>query len=104
MCTWFCLSQGRLKPDLVNLQTALVLATHCALCKGEPWPTIAEHEDHREEGNGAREGKDSIEVKCVLTKHFGWFCAAEETFLCGTKHKISFCLFQFIDQKALEIE
>lgn len=40
-CTCFCLSQGHLKPDLVNLQTTVVLATHCALCKGERWPTIA---------------------------------------------------------------
>lgn len=34
---------------------------------------------------------------------FGWFCATGKTFLlCSTTHKTCFCLFQHMDQKALE--
>lgn len=53
-------------------------------------------------GMGPGKGGDSIKVRCALTKHFGWFCARKPFLLCGTKHKTCFCLFQYMDQKALE--
>ena len=70
---------------------------HTPLCvRGNSVQPQPEHDDHGEEGNGARERWDLIKVKCTFMEHLGWFCSTIKTLLVSIR-KFSLILLLWDD-------